>query len=159
MPWSGVRQLPRGQLASATSSAHRRSSTAPAAADPLPGAVEDLAVHVVLDLVGGGVAPPHRGRPAVALQVGVDALRRGLHAVEGVEDVRPAVAHAGVEDPGQEAVRLVGQPDAAQRVDGVGGVADPGEAVVPVAFAADRLRQRRGRRGDDGAVGVVVAAA
>ena len=43
---------------------------------------------------------------------------------------------------------LVGEAQAEQRVDRERRVADPGEAVVPVALAADLLGQPRGRRRD-----------
>src|SRR5207248_796082 len=42
-----------------------------------------------------------------------------------------------------------------ERLDGQTGVADPRVAVIPVALAADRLRQRGGRGGDDRAGGTI----
>ena len=45
--------------------------------------------------------------------------------------------------------------EAHERVDGEGGVTQPGEAVIPVARAPDRLRQAGGWRGDDRSGGSV----
>ena len=72
-----------------------------------------------------------------------------LLAADPVHDLQVAVALAG--DVGDEVEEVVGLPVEAERVEAPQrerGVADPGVAVVPVALAARRLRQRRGRRGD-----------
>jgi hypothetical protein len=68
-----LRRAPQG--------AARRLRASPALGCPLVGAVDDLTVGVVLALVGGGVAPPHRLPAPVALEV-VLPLRLGLPAVE-----------------------------------------------------------------------------
>ena len=49
----------------------------------------------------------------------------------------------------RHAVGLLDVAGGHQRVEGERRVAQPAEAVVPVAHAADELRQRRGGRGDD----------
>ncbi len=52
-----------------------------------------------------------------------------------------------MDDPGQEGVRLLGEPEIEEGLERQRGVAQPAVAVVPVARAADRLGQRgRGRR-------------
>ncbi len=53
------------------------------------------------------------------------------------------------EDEAHEVTRLLVEAERVQGPEAEGRVADPAVAVVPVAFAARRLRQRGGRRGDD----------
>ena len=48
--------------------------------------------------------------------------------------------------PAGECRGLLGEPHAQQRVDGEGGIPDPGESVVPVALTTDLLREPRRRR-------------
>ena len=55
----------------------------------------------------------------------------------------------GVEKPREEGARLAVAAEGQQGLQGEGGIARPGEAVVPVACAADLLGQRRRRRGGD----------
>ena len=52
--------------------------------------------------------------------------------------------------PVHEPGRLLGEADPHQRVQGEGGVAQPGVAVVPVPHPADALGQARGRGGHEG---------
>ena len=59
----------------------------------------------------------------------------------------PAAGRAGHER--DELLGLVGAGADVERLDRQARVADPGEAVVPVALAADRLGQRGRRRGHD----------
>ena len=54
----------------------------------------------------------------------------------------------GLHEPPEQRLRLVVRAKLHQRVDDEVGVADPAEPVVPVALAADRFGQRRGRRRD-----------
>ena len=54
-----------------------------------------------------------------------------------------------LDDEAHEVARLLVEAERVQRPEAEGRVADPAEAVVPVAFAARRLRQRGGRRGED----------
>ena len=51
--------------------------------------------------------------------------------------------------PVHEAGGFIGEAEADKRVDGEGGVANPGEAIVPVARAADDFGEAGCRRGDD----------
>ena len=116
--------------------------------------VDQLAVDVELELVGGAVADPHRRRAAVALEVVEHLLGELGAAVDPVHDLQRArlagrgVAEA-VGEPVHERRRLLGEPEAQQGVEGERGVADPGVAVVPVALAAELLGQAGGRGGDD----------
>ena len=56
---------------------------------------------------------------------------------------------ADVDDEAHEVARLLVEAERVHRPEAEGRVADPAEAVVPVAFPARRLRQRGGRGGDD----------
>ena len=106
-----------------------------------PGGVEDPAVAVELVLVGGAVADPDRHAVGVAGPARQLALRRWVPAVQGEQDRQAGpVEAAGVEQPGQEAARLVVLADAEEGGDADAGVAGPGVAVVPVPDA------RRGPR-------------
>ncbi len=107
--------------------------------------VEQRAPDVVLLLVVGAVADPHRPRALVAGQV-VEALlgEPGL-AVDPVHDLQDALLPLG--HVGDEVEEVVGLPVEAERVEPPQherGVANPREAVVPVALAARTLGQRRG---------------
>ena len=62
---------------------------------------------------------------------------------------RPSLVAAAVCQPVHEGLGLLGEAEPQQGVEGEGGVADPGVAVVPVAPAADALGQAGGRGGDD----------
>src|SRR5262249_20215408 len=107
----------------------------PAAADPLVRAVKYLAVDIVLALVGRAVAPSHRGRAPVALELRILALIGHRAAVEVVHDPWPPALLEGVQDPAQKRVGLSAEADAAQGEHGVGRVANPGVAVIPVPHA------------------------
>ena len=54
-----------------------------------------------------------------------------------------------LDDEAHEVARLLVEAERVQGPEAEGRVADPAVAVVPVALAAGRLRQRGGRRGDD----------
>ncbi len=114
--------------------------------------VQQLAVDVELGLVPGAVADAHRARVAPAAQVRKLALGQVVLAADPVHDLkralaRPAAGRARHER--DELLGLVGAGADVERLERQARVADPGEAVVPVALAADRLGQRRRRRGDD----------
>ena len=73
-------------------------------------------------------------------------------AADPVHDLQRALAGAaagGARHERDELLRLVRAGADVERLEREARVADPGEAVVPVALAADGLGQRRGRRGDD----------
>ena len=79
-----------------------------------------------------------------------------IDAVEDL-DVAPVVIERidlGLQ-PVHEAAGLVSKADAEQRVQGEGGVADPGVTVVPVADTPQFFGQAASGRGDDGAGGLV----
>ncbi len=104
--------------------------------------VDDLAVHVELELPGGGVAEPDRARAEVAgqpvgLRLGDDALAG--HPVEGLEVA--GVAGDGAQQPLAPGGGLLAEAAAQQRGERHRGVAQPAEPVVPVARAADVLGQ------------------
>ena len=115
--------------------------------------VDQLAVDVELELVGGAVPDPDRGRAHVALEVRQHLLVQLRAAVDPVHDLeRPRLAAdalpEAVGEPVHEPGRLLGEAEPEQCVEREGGVADPGVAVVPVPPAADLLGQARRRRGD-----------
>ena len=110
--------------------------------------VHRLAVDVELQLVGGAVADPHRLRAAPPLEVIEDLLGQVGGAVDPVHDLERAARVArmlggAVAQPVDEPLRLVGEAEAEQRVDGERAVPDPGVPVVPVPLAALLLGQRR----------------
>ena len=121
--------------------------------------VHDLADDVELELGRGAVPDPHRTRVAVAAEVVERRLGADDVPVDAVEDVQPASpAPASVHRASSqvhEGAGLLGEAEPHQRVHREGGVTDPGEAVVPVAGAADRLRQRGGRGGHQRPGGLV----
>ena len=111
--------------------------------------VEHRAEDVVLALVEGAVADPHRPRAGVAGEVVARRLGQVAAAVDPVHDLQRAVL--GRLDVGDELHELVGLPvevEPVERLQREGRVAHPGVAVVPVALAARRLRQRRRERRD-----------
>ena len=115
--------------------------------------VQHRAEDVVLALVERAVADPHRVRALVAGELVARGLGQVAPAVDAVHDLQRAVG-VGLE-VGDELHELVGLPvevEPVQRLQRERGVAHPRVAVVPVALAARRLRQR-GRRGGDGRAG------
>ena len=111
--------------------------------------VERRAEHVVLALVEGAVADPHRAGAGVAREVVARGLGQIAAPVDPVHDLQRAVPVAL--EVGDELHELVGLPvevEEVQRLQREGRVADPRVAVVPVALAPGRLGQRRGQRGD-----------
>ena len=105
----------------------------------------DLAVDVVLDVLVGLVADPHRAHAAVAGQGVDDALGQGRLVADAVDRLDVAAA-GGVDDVAQVAEIVLEDVDRAQaieRLDDIVGVADPAVAVVPVAAA---VRAPRGSR-------------
>ena len=84
----------------------------------------------------------------------------GERLAEDGEDGREALAAIVmmlgdvVLEPVDEAGGFLGEADANEGVDGEGGVAEPGEAIVPVARTADDFGEAGGDGGDDGAGGL-----
>src|SRR6266511_1032515 len=109
------------------------------AGQPVGGA-EQFAVDVDLGLVPGAVADPHRAAVPPAGQVRQGAFGQVVFAADPEHDLQGG--------------GLVGTGGDPERFHGEARVADPGVAVVPVAFAADALGQRGGGGGDDRATGL-----
>src|SRR5205085_4871736 len=110
------------------------------------------AVDVELRLVPRAVADADRARVAPAAQVRERALGQVVLAADAVHDLQRSVARAAARRARHERDELLGLVGAGadvQRLEGEARVADPRVAVVPVALAADAVRQRGGRRGDD----------
>ncbi len=111
--------------------------------------IDDRPVDVVLALVVGAVADPHRPRVVVAAQVVERLLGQVALAADAVHDLQRAVLVAvEVDDELHEVVGLPVEPERVERVEGERGVAHPGVAVVPVALATRRLGQRCRQRRD-----------
>ena len=96
--------------------------------------VEHRAVDVVLALVVGAVADPHRARVLVALQMIERRLGEVLATVDPVHDLQRAVIVAiQVSDVLHEVVGLPVQTQGMQPPQREGRVPHPAVAVVPVA--------------------------
>jgi hypothetical protein len=96
-------------------------------------------------LVGGGVAEPDRPAARVARPAVERSLGLGMLAVEGEQHGQTRPVEPGrVQQPTHELAGLLGLAGAEERADADAGVARPGEAVVPVADAAEVLGQRAG---------------
>ena len=118
--------------------------------------VEDLAVDVELELLHRRVADAHGLRVLVAGQP--VELDLGQHALPGdaVEDVRLLrVAGDRAHEPVAPGAGLVDVAAVHERDEGEGRIAQPAEPVVPVAHAAEILRQGGGGRRHDAAGGMV----
>ena len=111
--------------------------------------VQQRPPDVVLALVEGAVADPHRPRVAVAAEVVEGPLCQLLLAADPVHDLQVGVLTADVDDEAHEVARLLVEAERVQGPEAEGRVADPAVAVVPVALAARGLRQRGGRRRED----------
>ena len=75
---------------------------------------------------------------------------RTEHGVERPQALGAALGLRQAIDVAEQRIRLGGRSELDQRDRREGGVAQPAVAVVPVAHAADLLRQARGRGGHDG---------
>src|SRR5215218_1585746 len=107
-----------------------------------PEGVEQLAVDVELDLVPGPVPHAHGRGLAPAAEVRQLALGEVVLAPDPVHDLERALARTAAGRAGHERDELLGLVRAGanvERLDGQARVADPGEAVVPVALAAHGL--------------------
>ncbi len=119
----------------------------------LPGPLErdhHLAEDVALTLVDGAVADPHRARAGIPRQVVELALDELAPAVDAVHDLHVlGVARDRPQQPVAPQPGLLEVAAAEQRLERERRVAQPAVAVVPVALAAEVLRQRRRRRRHD----------
>ena len=103
---------------------------------------QDLAVDVELKLPRGGVADTHRFRAFVSGQPVELELGEAARASDVVHDLHVGgIAGHGPQQPVAKGARLVDVPADHEGVEGQAGVTQPAEAIVPVANAADRLRQ------------------
>jgi hypothetical protein len=94
-----------------------------------------------LQLLGGPVADSDRARATVAGKRQLSLAGAGA-AVEPVEHVQARMGQLRrVHQPPEVGLRLGCAAKLEEGVDREGAVADPGEAVVPVALAADLLWQ------------------
>ncbi|MNL26773.1 hypothetical protein D3C87_1483220 [compost metagenome] len=118
--------------------------------------VHQLAEDVELNLRVRQIADAHRLRATVAGQVRELDFRQFLTAVDAIQNVEFHRLAATIADPPAQPAHVgIGFFDKAQAHEGVHGergVADPGVAVIPVAFATDGFRQAEGGGGEDGAV-------
>ncbi len=111
-----------------------------------------LAEHVGLPLGDRAVADPHGGRAGVPGQVVERPLGQVAAAVHGVHDLQVLrVAGDRAQQPAAPQPGLVVVAGLQQRLEGQRRVAQPAVPVVPVALAAELLRQRGGGRRDDAA--------
>ena len=118
--------------------------------------VEGGAEDVVLALIEGAVADPHRAGSGVAAQVGQRRLRQVSPAVDPVHDLQAAVlVDLEIGDELHELVGLPVEVEPVQRLQRERGIAQPRVPVVPVPFAAGCLRQRGGEGGNRRARGHV----
>ena len=112
--------------------------------------VEHRAPDVVLHLVVGAVADPHRAGVVVPGQVVQLLFDEAALAADGVHHLQrvafTVVGPRHVGDEREEVVGLAVEPERVQAPQRECRVAHPGVAVVPISFALRRFRQRRGRR-------------
>src|SRR5262245_48884986 len=126
-------------------------------AHPLIRAVEDLAIHVVLTLVGRPIAPANRRRTAIAFQLVILTLIGHSVTLDVIHDPGSTGAFESIQNPSQKRTRLVFETDPSECVDGERRISDPCIPLVPVPHAADGCWQRRRWRCDDGAAAPVIA--
>ena len=111
--------------------------------------VDERAVDVVLTLVEGAVSDPDRTGPAVAGEVVERRFGQVALAADAVHDLElVAVREADVADVTREVLSLGVEAEHVQAPERERRVADPAEAVVPVALAPRGLRERRGGGGE-----------
>ena len=151
IPSSGSRQTASRRSSRRRQSAQASSSGGEPGRARLVERVEDLAVDVELELRArrrcrrGPAASPRSPSSHGELELGDPAL-----AGDPVQRLRPVGrARDRAQQPVAPRARLVVVAGADEREERERRVAHPAEAVVPVPDAAERLRQRRGRRRDD----------
>ena len=112
--------------------------------DVEPDHVEHVTEHGQLQLVDRRVPDHDRSDPAPAGDLG-ELLRGGQLAVEAVEHLHLGTVPVDrAQQPADRRLGLLAEAEPEQRLHGVGGVADPGEAVVPVLGASVRDRRLSG---------------
>ena len=112
----------------------------------------DFAIDVQLELAGRRVADPYRARALVAREpVDLPFVEAAL-TPGPVHDLHlRGVPGSSSQEPASPGHGLLVEPAPHERLECEGGVAQPAEAVVPVASASDGLGKRRGRCGHDAA--------
>ncbi len=112
--------------------------------------IEEHAPDVVLVLVPGGIADPHRTRAPVAGEMVEGVLGEITLAIDAVHDLQVEGAITtghSVEDEGEVLQRLPAETEPVERAQHECRVPDPRVAVVPVAGATRRFGERsRGGR-------------
>ena len=152
MPSSGSRQPVSSHSKSLRAIAHASSDALEAARRREVQRVDDLAVDVELELVRRVVSDANGLRSLVALEPGELELDQPPLARDAVEDLE-VLRRSGdrAEQPLPPLARLVEVAGCQEGEQGQSRVAQPAVAVVPVANAPDRFRQRRRGRRDDAA--------
>src|SRR5262249_7863315 len=152
LPNAVVGALPRA-LEELEQGPHRGPGVVAADEAALAGGVDagnELAVYVELELSRGRVAEAYGLRALVAGEPGQVHLGEAAAAADVVHDRQIGRrAGDGTQQPVAELARLVEVAAEHQRVEREARVAQPDEAVVPVAHASDLLREGGRRRGDD----------
>ena len=112
--------------------------------------VQHRTPDVVLHLVVGAVADPHRTGIVVSgqvMQLLLDQAALAANAIHHLKWMALIVVRAGhVGDEREEVVGLAVQAQRVEAPERECRVSDPGVAVVPIAFALRGFRQRRGAR-------------
>jgi hypothetical protein len=119
------------------------------------GHVGDLAVDVELYLQGGCIACAHGPGACIAREPIELPFRQVALARHTVHDLQLiGTARHGAQQPVLPVIGFFGVARVQQGQQRERGVAQPAEAIVPVAHAAQAFRQRGRRRGNDAAGGV-----
>ena len=114
--------------------------------------VDQLAIDIELQLRVRGIADPHRPRAFIAGQPVRLPFQQAALTHDAVHDLHMR-RRAGrrAQQPIVPAQGFLGVAAVHQRQQREGGIAQPAEAVIPVARAAEFFRQRGRRCGDDAA--------
>ena len=149
MPRSGSRQCAMASADLLAQDLPRRLGQAVALLRVEVDGVEHRPPDVVLLLGVGAVADPDGLGALVAVEVVERDLGQRLLAADPVHDLQVVLARGHVADEVEEVVGLLVEAERVEAPQREGRVADPREAVVPVALAARGLGQRRrGGRAD-----------
>ena len=112
--------------------------------------VHYLAVDIELELVDGGIPDPHGSGALVTGQPRQLEFGQPPFAGGTIHDLQvPRIAGHRPQQPVAPRQRLLGIAADEKRIEREGRVPQPAVAIVPVADAADLLRQRGGRGRDD----------
>src|SRR5262245_33809381 len=95
-------------------------------------AVENLSIHIVLNLVSGGISTANRRRVAVSGIIEILAFPWRIVAGNVIEHSRSLAAVNGIEYPFQKSFSFTGKTDAVEGVHGEGRITNPRITVIPV---------------------------